>query len=181
MNFRLLNIQGIAGLAVSFALGLLLIIQKAETRHWKKRSGEFEQLYHSGEAVLAGTLANYRAAAEAARAADRANLARVSAEQRAIDERTSNDFQARLAAARSLAQRLRGQTASAAVDRGGGGASPVPGMAAPPDGATQAASQDRFPLADRELATEQAIQLDELIKWIRAQARVEPSAAQVKK
>lgn len=181
MIFRLLNIQGIAGLAVSFALGLLLIIQKAETRHWKKQSGQFEQLYHSGEAALAGIVANYRAAAEAARAADRANLARVSAEQRAINERTSNDFEARLAAARSLAQRLRGQTANAAADRGGGGAAPVPGMAAPPDGVAEAAREDRLPLADRELATEQAIQLDELIKWIRAQARVDPSAAQVKK
>ena len=36
MILRLLNIQGIAGIAVSLALGLLLVIQKAETRHWKK-------------------------------------------------------------------------------------------------------------------------------------------------
>ena len=80
MIFRLLNIQGIAGLVISVALGLLLIIQKGETRHWKKQSGQFEQLYHAGEAALAGTVANYRAAAEAARAADEANLARVGAE-----------------------------------------------------------------------------------------------------
>jgi hypothetical protein len=33
MIFRLLNIQGIAGLAVSIALGLLLVMQKGETRH----------------------------------------------------------------------------------------------------------------------------------------------------
>lgn len=181
MIFRLLNIQGIAGLAVSLALGLLLVVEKGETRHWKKQSGQFEQLYHSGEAALAGTVANYRAAAEAARAADEANVARVASEQRAINERTSNDFEARLAAARSLAQRLRGQTASAAADRGGGGAAPMSGVAAAPGGAAQAPGQDRLPLAERELATEQAIQLDELIKWIRAQARVERSADQPKK
>ena len=173
MIFRLLNIQGIAGLAVSVALGLLLIIQKGETRHWKKQSGQFEQLYHAGEAALAGTVANYRAAADAARAADQANLARVAAEQRAINERTSNDFEARLAAARTLAQRLRGQAASPAADRGAAGAAAVSRLSASSGGAAQAAGEDRLPLADRELATEQAIQLDELIKWVRAQADVD--------
>ncbi|HEU4967351.1 hypothetical protein [Sphingomonas sp.] len=180
MIFRLLNIQGIAGLAVSIALGLLLIIQKGETRHWKKQSGQFEQLYHAGEAALAGTVANYRAAAEAARAADRANLARVAAEQRAINERTSNDFEARLAAARTLAQRLRGQAASPAADRGAAGAAAVSRLSASSGGAAQAAGEDRLSLAERELATEQAIQLDELIKWIRAQAGVEPGAGRPK-
>jgi hypothetical protein len=180
MIFRLLNIQGIAGLAVSIALGLLLIIQKGETRHWKKQSGQFEQLYHAGEAALAGTVANYRAAAEAARAADRANLARVAAEQRAINERTSNDFEARLAAARTLAQRLRGQAASPAADCGAAGAAAVSRLSASSGGAAQAAGEDRLSLAERELATEQAIQLDELIKWIRAQAGVEPGAGRPK-
>jgi hypothetical protein len=175
MIFRLLNIQGIAGLVISVALGLLLIIQKGDTRHWKKQSGQFEQLYHAGEAALAGTVANYRAAAEAARAADEANLARVGAEQRSINERTSNDFEARLAAAHSLAQRLRGQAASAAADRGGGGAAPVPGLATAPGGAAEAAVKDGFPLADRELATEQAIQLDELIRWVRRQHAIDPN------
>ena len=180
MIFRLLNIQGIAGLAVSIALGLLLIIQKGETRHWKKQSGQFEQLYHASEAALAGTVANYRAAAEAARAADRANLARVAAEQRAINERTSNDFEARLAAARTLAQRLRGQAASPAADHGAAGAAAVSRLSASSGGAAQAAGEDRLSLAERELATEQAIQLDELIKWIRAQAGVEPGAGRPK-
>ena len=48
MLLRLLNIQGIAGIAVGLALGLLLVIQKGETRHWKKESDHFEQL-HSQE------------------------------------------------------------------------------------------------------------------------------------
>ena len=96
---RFFNVQGIAGIAVGLALAVLLVIQKGETRHWKKESGRFEQLYAQEQAALAGTVANYRAAADAARAADRANLARVAAEQRAINERTSNDYEARLAAA----------------------------------------------------------------------------------
>ena len=35
------------------------------------------------------------------------------------------------------------------------------------------ASENRLPLDERLIATEQAIQLDELIKWVRAQAAVD--------
>ena len=70
---RLLNLQGIAGLAVAVALGILLLVQKGETRHWRKESGQFEQLYGQQQAALATTVANYRAAAAQAAAADRAN------------------------------------------------------------------------------------------------------------
>jgi hypothetical protein len=169
---RLLNLQGIAGIAASLALAILLLIQKGETRHWKSESGRFEQLYTQQQSALAGTLANYRAAADAARAADRANLERAAAEQRAISERTSNDYEARLAAARALAQRLRGPTAAAAADPGIGRAADVPGLPAPAGEAAPAAGQDRLPVADALTATEQAIQLDELIKWVRRQAAV---------
>jgi hypothetical protein len=40
----------------------------------------------------------------------------------------------------------------------------------------QIAEQDRFSLADRLTATEQAIQLDELIKWTKAQHAVDVNA-----
>ena len=53
MILRLLNPQGIAGLAATICLGLLLLIQKAETHHWKKQSGQFEQLYHADQAAFA--------------------------------------------------------------------------------------------------------------------------------
>jgi hypothetical protein len=174
---RLLGIQGIAGIAVSLALGLLLIVQRGETRHWKTKSGRFEQLYAGERAALAETIANYRAAAaDAARAADQANVARVAAEQRAINERTSNDYEARLAAARTLARSLRGQAPSAAADPGAGGAASLPRLPAPAGGADETAGEDRLPDPDRLLATEQAIQLDELIEWVKAQARVDPSS-----
>jgi hypothetical protein len=91
MIVRLLNIQGIAGLVAGVALAVLLVLQKGETRHWKKQSAGFERLYRQSDAALAGTVANYRAAADAARAADQANAARVAADQRAINERTAHD------------------------------------------------------------------------------------------
>ena len=172
---RLLGPQGIAGLALSLALGLLLALEKGESRHWKEQGARFEQLYAKEQAALAVTIANYRAAADAARAADRANLQRVAAEQRAINERTSNDYEERLAAARSLARRLRGE-AAAPADRGSGGTAPLPGLAVAAGEPAPAAREDRLPHADALLATEQAIQLDELIKWVRRQHEVDAAA-----
>ncbi|HEY4071384.1 MAG TPA: hypothetical protein VGM04_07505 [Sphingomicrobium sp.] len=177
MSFlRLIGIQGIAGIAVSLALGILLLIQKGETRHWKKESARFERLYGEEQAALAGTIANYRAAANAARAADQANLERVAAKQRSINERTSDDYETRLAAARTLAQRLRGQAATAATDSRAGGATPVSGLSAPAPGPAETAGKDGLPDPDRLLATEQAIQLDELIKWVQKQSAIDPNA-----
>jgi len=177
---RLLNVQGIAGLAVGAILGLLLILQKGETRHWKKQSSQYQQLYSQEQAAFAGTVANVRAAAEQARAADQANARRVLADQAQINERTSHDLETRLAdaSARYAARlgQLRVAAARGTADSGGRGAAPVPGLPAAPGQPAQAAGQDRLPDADRLTATEQAIQLDELILWTRRQHAVDPNA-----
>jgi hypothetical protein len=170
---RLLNVQGIAGLAVGAILGLLLVLQKGEARHWKKQSGQYERLYKQEQEAFAGTVANYRAAAEQARATDQANARRVLADQAQINERTSHDLETRLADARARAERLRVETARGAAAPGGRGTAPVPGLPAAPAQPAQAASQDRLPRSDRLIATEQAIQLDELIKWVRRQHSVD--------
>jgi hypothetical protein len=170
---RLFNPQGIAGLVVATCLGLLLIIQKGETRHWRKQSGQYEQLYRGEQAALAGTVANYRAAADAARAADRAAAERVAAAQRSINERTAHDYEARLAVARAHADQLRRSAPGATTDPGRGGGTPMPRLSAASGRTAQAADQNRLPAPDALIATEQAIQLDELIKWIKAQASVE--------
>lgn len=174
MILRLLNPQGIAGLAASLCLALLLVLQKGETRHWKKQSDRQEQLYREEHSAFAGTVANYRAAAEAARAADRAAAERVAAEQRAINERTEHDYEARLADARARALRLQLETRAAAADPGRRGGAAMPGLPAAPGQPDEAAGQDRLP--DRLIATEQAIQLDELIKWVKAQSAIDPNS-----
>jgi signal transduction histidine kinase len=173
---RLFNAQGIAGIAASLLLALLLGVQTIEKRHWSKRSARFEQLYRDEQAALAGTLANVRAAAATARAADQANAARVAADQRAINQGSSHDFETRLAAARAAAARLASgrlreqpQTAAAA---GAGRDAPVPGLPAAAGRVAESAGQDRLPQPDRLIATEQAIQLDELIKWVRRQQAI---------
>ncbi|MFL6728844.1 MAG: hypothetical protein ACJ8E3_06990 [Sphingomicrobium sp.] len=173
---RLLNPQGIAGLAGALCLGLLLLVQSTQTRHWKKASARFEQLYRAEQTASAQTVANYRAAADAARAADRAASDRARAEQNAISERTMHDYETRLADARDRARRLQPATAAAAADPCRGGAAPMSRLSPAPCGADQAAGQGRLPDADALIATEQAIQLDELIRWVRRQAEVDPNA-----
>jgi hypothetical protein len=171
---RLLNWQGMVGLAASLALGLLLLIQAAESRHWKKQSASFEQRFRNEQSAFAATVAEARAAAERARAADLVNAERVATEQRAINERTAHDYEKRLAAARLAAERLR--VAAAAADPSARGDPRMPGLPAAAASAAEAAGHDRLPYADGLTATEQAIQLDALIAWVKAQAEVDPNA-----
>lgn len=174
MIMRLLNWQGIAGIAVALTLLVMLTFQKLDAVHWKKQSESFEHLYQQEQAAFATTVANARAAADQARDADRANAARVAADQSAITERTMNDFEARLAAARADARRLRVQP-EAAANSGTRGNASMPGVSAAAGGTPQAARQDGLSQSDALTATEQAIQLDELIKWVRKQAAVDNS------
>jgi hypothetical protein len=169
---KLLNWQGIAGIAASLALAVLLVAQKSETHHWKKASAGFEQLYRQEQSAFATTVADYRAAAQLARAADRTNAERVAAKQSAINERTEHDLEARLASVRTRAEQLRVQSQAATHPRAGASAS-MPDLSAAAGGSAQAAGQDRLPAGDALTATEQAIQLDELIKWVQAQAAVD--------
>jgi hypothetical protein len=176
MILRFLNVQGVAGLTASPALLGLLLIQKVETRHWRNHSGRLEQLYRGEQAAFARTVADYRATAEAARLADRAAADRAAAEQRAISERTNDAYQDRLADARARAERLRLETPTTPADPHRGGATAMPRLPAAAGGPDQATGQDGLPREDRLTATEQAIQLDELIKWIKEQASVDPKA-----
>jgi len=45
MILRLLNIQGIAGIATGITLSILLLVQKGETVHWKKQSAGNSRWY----------------------------------------------------------------------------------------------------------------------------------------
>lgn len=127
------------------------------------------------------TVANVRLAAAQAKIADAENAKRVIAEQSRITQEVSRDYQTRLAGVRARADalRLQLQRTTATDPR----SSADPGMPAPgataggPDGA---AAQDRLPpaaglidLEDRLIATEQALQLEALQAWVRAQAAID--------
>ena len=51
----------------------------------------------------------------------------------------------------------------------------MPGISATPAGLLKPPAKTDFLQSDALTATEQAIQLDELIKWVRAQAAVDPN------
>ena len=169
---RLLNLQGMIGIAASLLLLTLFIVKAGDSRHWRKQSARYEQLYSAEQSARAQTIANYRAAAETARLQDRANAVRVAADQRAISERTTNELETRLADARARAQRLQLGHGSPTAAGGGGRAAPVPAARAASGAAGRSSQEGGFSLADRLVATEQAIQLDELIKWVNRQAAI---------
>lgn len=166
--FDRLSLKLVIGIAAALVLALLV----ADRNRWKAKTAHYSDLLASARAAHAATVASYRVAAEQARRADAANAARVKASQAAINERTANDYETRIAAARASAGRLRRQ-AGAGADSGGGGAKAMPGLSVAAEGVAQGARQDRLSPADALIATEQAIQLDELIKWVRSQARVD--------
>ena len=173
---RILNLQGMLGIAASLLLLGLFLTKAGEARHWHKQSGRFEQLYLGEQSARAQTVANYRAAAETARAADLANAGRVASAQRTISERTNHDLETRLADARAHAVRLQlAQRAPATAQRGGRAAA-MPAAGPTPGASGGAAQEDGLSVADRLIATEQAIQLDELINWVNAQAEVDSKA-----
>ena len=174
---RILNLQGMLGIVASLLLLGLSIVKAGEARHWHKQSGRFEQLYQGEQSARAQTIANYRAAAATARAADVVNAGRVAAAQRNISERTANDFEIRLADARARAQRLQLAQPAPATAGGIGRTAAVPAAGATSGATGRAAEEDGFPVADRLLATEQAIQLDELIKWVKAQSAIDNGSA----
>ena len=177
---RLLNVQGAFGIAASLALLGLLLIQKGETRHWRKQAQGFEAVYRAEQQAHAQTVANYRSAAETARRADAANRERVLAAQQDINERTIHAYEARVADARARVDRLRREAGAAATHPGDRRAAPLSAAGAAARTADGPAREDRLSLAAKDLslderltATEQAIQLDELIEWVRAQAEVD--------
>jgi len=170
---RFLNWQGAFGIAASLALLGLLLIQKGETRHWRKQAEGSESSYRAEQSAHAQTVANYRAASEIARRSDAANRERVVAAQRDISERTIHDYEARLGDARTVADRMRSHGGAAAADRGGGRAAIMPPAGSASRQTVGPAAQGGLPLTDRLIATEQAIQLDELIKWVKAQGAVD--------
>jgi acyl-CoA synthetase (AMP-forming)/AMP-acid ligase II len=129
------------------------------------------QLAKETQAAFDTTVANYRAAAEKARADDLANVARVTAQQQAITERVVDEYQDRIASADARYERLRG---SAEAYRG---SVREPDMSAAGQAACRAYAGtecDAIP-ALLKAAQDNTDQLLALQDWTRAQALVEVS------
>lgn len=125
------------------------------------------------QVVLDTTVANYREATALAQAQDAANVKRVQTQQSQINQESSNEYEDRLAGARAAASRLQRQLAASAANSGSSGASSVSALPNAASGPNDPASEDGFSIGDRLTATEQAIQLDELQKWVKKQGAVD--------
>ena len=165
-----LTLKLILGVACALALALLV----HDRNRWKAKATHYSEMLAAERGAHAATITNVRAAALQARAADKANAERVKTRQTAINEGSAHDFGKRLADARAAARRLRGEGPASPAGAGAGRAAPVPRLSAAAQGAHQGPRQDGFPQPERLIATEQAIQLDELIKWVERQHAVDP-------
>jgi len=167
-----------SALAAKLVAGLCAVLMIAVLIHdrnrWKAKTAHYSDLLASERSAHAATVANYRAAAERASREDEANAARVKVSQNAINERTASDYETRIAAARAFARSMRADD-RASPRAGGSAAAPVSGLPTPAPGVAQAPGEDGLSRPDRLTATEQAIQLDELIKWVRRQSAVDPN------
>jgi len=123
-----------ARLAVAVAIfwfAFHLFVIEPRQRHdrdaWKSASAKWETAAHAWQGAHGKLLADVRLAQAAAAAADRANVERVKREYQGINERTADDYEARLGDTRAAVERVRRQYAAAAAgDQGDGGRADVP-------------------------------------------------------
>lgn len=120
------------------------------------------------------TILNYRWAQERAAQQEAERLARVEQEQQEITRVAAQNYEARIADLRARAERLRDAPGAAGGTPGNVAVPSVPDAPGGADAATPGAGLP--PLGDdlewRVIATEQAIQLDELIRWVSGQSSV---------
>lgn len=121
-------------------------------------------------AAHAQTVANFRKAQADAEALQQHNLTRVSKAQEDITHETVTDYRARLADLRARYGRLRAQGNRSAP--GNAGLPAVPDAAG---GIDEAPAENGLLAADALIASEQALQLDALINWVKGQSKVDTS------
>lgn len=169
-----------AGLAAVFLLGFVTQTIRIEG-FWfivgfKEQNAilriDLSKLKAEKEAEVAKHEATKKAYTEAQAEAERMEaerLARITAQQERINNERLASYNQRLAAVRATADRLRAKAGTRAV--GAPHCQPVPG-AANPGGAYEAACAGGLSLDERVTATNQAIQLDELITVIESQRSI---------
>jgi hypothetical protein len=168
-------LAGVAGVAI--ILGTIGWLQHSR-QGWKATAATNEQLYHGEQIAHRLTVANYRAQAVKAAQADKDNVVRVKAEQTAINVRTTNEYEARIADARGSYQRLQPLAGTAPGHPSGSATASVSPGAQHSPGAAGSTQEAQLSAPDALIATEQAIQLDELEKAVIAQQAISTNGNQ---
>lgn len=159
-NWRLV----LTGVGFALLIGALTFSQM-DLRHFKK-------LYENEHTAHQLTVANFQKATAEAKTKDTENVLRVKTEQDKVTEEVSNDYEKALADARTRADALRVQLAARAHSSSSGTAT-VPAISNSASGPDATTEEARFSAEDRLIATEQALQLDALQKWVTAQGKID--------
>ncbi|WP_086619245.1 hypothetical protein [Erythrobacter tepidarius] len=164
-------------LAVAIVFPALLWSQLVTVPGLRADLAEAEAGLAAEQAAHLGTVNAFLAAAKQAQAEAEANARRVAREQETITDAITSDYRSALAGLRARFDRLRARNAAPSDPRHADAAG-LPGL---PDSAGRAdapAGEDRFPaggalgLDDALIASEQALQLQALIDWVKAQSAV---------
>jgi hypothetical protein len=163
---RLLGPFGIAGAAISLILGILLGVQKVETRHWKKQADQYEALYHHEHATVLGLV-------EAQEEAKADNQAQVRKIEQQYQRNTDDERQAYLRdLAKLRADRMRSPGKAAPGNPGPASppATPATAPGADGDGVCVHTTADVC-----EAGSEIELRLMHLQNWVEKQLGVNPN------
>jgi hypothetical protein len=169
--FALKHIGWIVGGLGCLNHGIMLHHSQGQTRAANDRSAAWEKLFHAEQSAFRETVANVRRVTAQAQADDAAHALKVERDQANRTQEVSSEYQARLADLRSRYDALRLRTGAPEIrlgNPGGSAAAPVPGLPNP------AGRPDAAPApGDLQFNAEaNAIQLEELQRWVRDQAGV---------
>ena len=183
---KLLGLRGSIALALAIALaGVMWRADaiSADRDRWEGASRTLAGRVLEERLAHRKTKFAYRLAQAQAAKLEAQRIERVKIEQQEITDDVTKAYSFRLADARARAERLRGEIGRAGKHpTGAAGGEPVPGTGAAAGRADEAPADPGLPapsvdeLAWRLVATEQAIQLDELINWVERQAAVAVNA-----
>ena len=155
-------------------------------RGWIETAEQFNRERDAERAAHRQTKTDYRNAQIEAARLESQRLDRVRTEQQEITDEVEADYSARLAYTRARAERLREDLRTRSAARSAADPISMPGLSAAGAETSAAAESTRLPSDAEQLerdliATEQAIQLDALIDWVKRQAVVEVSGAEVRR
>lgn len=144
--------KGKWGWAFAGVLFLALQITHAEVRHWRK-------MFDGEKARHQVTVANYRLAAEKARADDLAHVAAVKAKDDQIAKEKQDALESQLADARAAVaryvERMRGQSARA--DSGSGAGKDLPAASDPSGGSAIGSGLALVPVGDLDICARNTV------------------------
>ena len=157
------NWQAVLGLALAAILYFLLAIRTDQRDDARTALAEERRAQ-----ILFAERVRSKAEEIARRFAE--NARRVESDRNQITQEVSREYQTRLSELRARLDRLRAQ---GRANPGGAGRADLPGLPESAGGPDAAAVDPGFSLERRAVATEQAIRLEELQRWILRQQGVE--------